>query len=169
MQALNGANEPDAKAVLRPVRRPHENDPGCLDEEHGQVAVAALGEPSEDSPVSSRHLFGHEAEPSRIIPPFRKGRSIADSGNHGARDDRADTRHSHHPPTIVVSFRQCLDFISHSFNSIIELPPVAGKITDDAYHAWGKHVRSLGQNVGQQLAKEPRSLPNDYAALQEKA
>src|SRR6516164_11851442 len=168
MQALNGANEPGSKAVLRPVRRPHENDPGCLDEEHAQVAVAALGEPPEDSPVSSRHLFGHEAEPSRIISPPRKRRSIADRGNHGARDDWTDTRHSHHPPTTVVSFRQCLDFISHSFNSIIELPPVAGKITDDAYHAWGKHVRSLGQNVRQQMAKEAVSLTDDDAALQEK-
>src|SRR6476660_7249913 len=96
MQALNGANEPGSKAVLRPVRRPHQNDPGCLDEEHAQIAVAALGEAPEDSPVSSRHLFGHEAEPSRIIPPSRKGRSIADRGNHGARDDRADARHGHH-------------------------------------------------------------------------
>src|ERR1700751_4264180 len=73
MQALNGANEPGAKAVLRPVRWPHQNNPGCLDEEHAQVAVAALGDASEDSPVSGRHLFGHEAEPSRIIPPSRQG------------------------------------------------------------------------------------------------
>jgi hypothetical protein len=72
MQALNGANEPGAETVLRPSRRPHQNDPSCLDEEHAQVAVAALGDVSEDSPVSGRHLFGHEAEPSRIIPPFRK-------------------------------------------------------------------------------------------------
>jgi hypothetical protein len=68
-----------------------------------------------------------------------------------------------------VFWTRRLDFISHGFNSLIELPPVAGKITDDAYHAWGKQVRSLGQNVRQQLAKEPQSLPNDDAALQEKA
>jgi hypothetical protein len=60
-------------------------------------------------------------------------------------------------------------FHQSRLQSIIELPPVAGKITDDAYHAWGKQVRSLGQNVRQQLAKEPQSLPNDDAALQEKA
>jgi hypothetical protein len=34
MQALSGANEPGSKAVLWPVRRPHQNDLGCLDEEH---------------------------------------------------------------------------------------------------------------------------------------
>jgi hypothetical protein len=28
MQALNGANEPRAKAVLRPVRWPHQNEFG---------------------------------------------------------------------------------------------------------------------------------------------
>src|SRR2546430_497413 len=71
MQALNGANEPGSKTVLRPVRRPQQNNPGCLDEEHAQVAVAAFGDASEDSPISGRHLFGHEAEPSRIIPPSR--------------------------------------------------------------------------------------------------
>src|SRR6476646_847117 len=79
-------------------------------------------------------------------------------------------------PGTVITLRQLSSaFASVSISSvtvsisIIELPPVAGKITDDAYHAWRKRVRSLGQNVGQQLAKEPRSLPNDYAALQEKA
>ena len=32
-----------------------------------------------------------------------------------------------------------------------------------------KNIRPLGQNVRQQMAKEPQSLPNDDAALQEKA
>jgi hypothetical protein len=38
--------------VLRPVRRPQQNDPGCLHEEHAQVTVAALGDASEDGSVS---------------------------------------------------------------------------------------------------------------------
>ena len=33
MQALSGAREPDPEAVLRPVRWPQQNDPGCLHEE----------------------------------------------------------------------------------------------------------------------------------------
>ena len=36
MQALNGTNEPGSKTVLRPVRRPQQNNPGCLDEEHAK-------------------------------------------------------------------------------------------------------------------------------------
>src|SRR6516164_7300930 len=44
MQALSGANEPESEAVLRPVRRPQQNDPGCLHEECSQVTVAALGD-----------------------------------------------------------------------------------------------------------------------------
>ena len=67
MQALSGTNKPGSKAVLRPVRRPYQNDPGCLNEEHAQVGVAALGDVSEDRSISGRHLFRHEAEPSRII------------------------------------------------------------------------------------------------------
>jgi hypothetical protein len=47
MQALSGANEPESEAVLRPVRRPQQNDPGCLHEECSQVTVAALGDAPE--------------------------------------------------------------------------------------------------------------------------
>jgi len=36
-------------------------------------------------------------------------------------------------------------------------------------HAWRKNIRSLGQNVGQLLAKETQSLPDDDSALQKKA
>jgi hypothetical protein len=34
------------------------------------------------------------------------------------------------------TLRQRLDLIGHRFNSLIELPPVTGKISDDAYHPW---------------------------------
>jgi hypothetical protein len=34
-------------------------------------------------------------------------------------------RYSHHPSTTVITFRQCLDFISHGFNSLVEPPPVS--------------------------------------------
>jgi hypothetical protein len=47
-----------------------------------------------------------------------------------------DARHGHHPSTTVVTFRQHLDLIGHGFNSLVELPPVANEITDDADHAW---------------------------------
>ena len=33
VQALSGAREPDPEAVLRPARRPQQNDPGSLHEE----------------------------------------------------------------------------------------------------------------------------------------
>jgi ABC transporter substrate binding protein len=89
--------------------------------------------------------------------------------HHRTRDEWADARHGHHPSTTVVTFRQRLDLIGHGFNSLIELPPVADKIIDDAYHAWRKNIRPLGQNVRPQMAKEMQSLPDDDAALQEKA
>ena len=43
MQALSGTNEPGSEAMLRPVCRPQQNNPGCLHEERAQVTVAALG------------------------------------------------------------------------------------------------------------------------------
>jgi hypothetical protein len=55
-------------------------------------------------------------------------------------------------PGTVITLRQLSSaFASVSISSVtvsirfIELPPVAGKITDDAYHPWGKHVRSLAE------------------------
>jgi len=71
--------------------------------------------------------------------------------------------------TTVITLRQRLDLIGHRFNSLIELPPVTGKISDDAYHPWRENVCALGQDVGQRLAKEAQSLPDDDAALQKKA
>jgi hypothetical protein len=114
MQALSGANEPDPEAVLRPACRPQQNDPGCLDEEHAQVAVATLGDAPEDSSVSGRHLFGHETDPCRKIPPFCECRATADRRDHRTRDDRADARYGHDPSTTVITFGQRLDLISHT-------------------------------------------------------
>src|SRR6266516_1937004 len=74
MQAHSGASEPDPEAVLRPVRRPQQNDPGCLHEEHAQVTVAALGDASEDGSVSGRHLLRDETEPSRTLALFTGSR-----------------------------------------------------------------------------------------------
>jgi hypothetical protein len=63
VEALSGANEPAPEVVFRPVRRPSQNDPGCLHEEHPQVTVAVLGDAPEDRSVSGRHLFRNKAEP----------------------------------------------------------------------------------------------------------
>ena len=51
------------------------------------------------------------------------------------RDDRADARHGHDPSTTAITLCQSLDLVGHGFNSFIELPPVTGKISNDAYHA----------------------------------
>jgi hypothetical protein len=93
MQALSGANEPSPEAVLWPVRRSQQNDPGSLHEEHAQVTVAGLGYPSEDGSISGRHLLRDEAKPSRKISSFRECRAIADRRNDRARDDWADARY----------------------------------------------------------------------------
>jgi hypothetical protein len=85
MQALRGASKPDPEAVFRPVRRPQQNDPGCLHEEHAQVTFTALGDASEDGPVSGRHLLRDEADPGRKIPSSRECRATANRGNHGTR------------------------------------------------------------------------------------
>src|SRR5580658_490521 len=126
MQALSGAREPDPEAVLRPARRPHQNDSGALHEEHTQVTVAAFGDAPEDSSVSGRHLLRHKPEPGRKIPSSRECPATADRCNHRTRD-RADTWHGHYPSTAVITLCQRLDLVGHGFNPLIELPPVTGK------------------------------------------
>ena len=136
MQALSGASEPDPEAVLRPVRRPQQNDPGCLHEEHAQVTVAALGDAPEDGSVSGRHLLGDEAEPGRKIP------ALANAAPLPIAATIALEMIGPMPGTVMtlrqlsITLRQSLDLIGHGFNSLIELPPVTGKISNDAHHAW---------------------------------
>jgi hypothetical protein len=71
MQALSGASEPAPEAVLRPARRPQQNDPGCLHEECAQVTVAALGDAPENGSVSGRHLLRDEADPEKWEAAFQ--------------------------------------------------------------------------------------------------
>src|SRR5262249_46362442 len=56
-----------SEAVLSPIRRPQQNDPGCLHEEHAQVTVAALGHAPEDGSVAGRHLPRDEAKPRSCV------------------------------------------------------------------------------------------------------
>src|ERR1700740_3149967 len=135
MQALNGANEPGSKAVLRPVRRPHQNDPGCLDEEHAQIAVAALGEAPEDSPVSGRHLFGHEAEAGGKGTALGKGGSIGDRSYHRACDDRADARNGHQLAATLAAMCQNFYLFGDVFDTLIKTAPIATEVYHDPDHA----------------------------------
>src|SRR4029077_7706510 len=74
-----------------------------------------------------------QAEKSR---PLANAAPLTDRCNHRTRDARADARHGHDPSTTAITLCQSLDLVGHGFNSFIELPPVTGKINNDAYHAW---------------------------------
>jgi ABC-type uncharacterized transport system ATPase subunit len=124
--------EPAPEAVLRPARRPQQNDPGCLHEECAQVTVTALGDAPGNGSVSGRHLLRDQADPGRKIPPSRERRATADRGNHRTRDDWADAGHGHDPSATVITFCQRLDLVGYRCNSLIEPPPITGKISDDA-------------------------------------
>jgi hypothetical protein len=52
--------------------------------------------------------------------------------NHRTRDDRADARQGHDPSPTAITLCQGLDLVGHDFNSFIGLPPVTGKIGNDA-------------------------------------
>ena len=62
MQPLLGCLEPRLEAVPIPALRLDQHNPGGLNEQNAQVAIAALGYLAEYGAVSSRELFGQSRD-----------------------------------------------------------------------------------------------------------
>jgi hypothetical protein len=128
VQPLSRRGKPRSKAVLYPVPWPQQNDTGGLQEEHAKVAIAALGDASEDRSITCGYLLGDQTEPSSKVAAACKGCSIADRGDDGARDDRAYARYCHQVPTGFCVLGERFDFATHSLDAIVEAAPVLSQI-----------------------------------------
>src|SRR6202047_2487887 len=73
----------------------YQHDPGGLNEQTAQIAIAALRYAAEDRAVACRYLLRHQSKPGAEVAAFREHVSSADRGYHRARDDRADARDRH--------------------------------------------------------------------------
>src|SRR5215475_2711154 len=112
-----------------------QDDPGGLNEQTAQIAIAAPRYAAEDRAVASRYLFRHEPKPSAEVAAFREGIAGADRGHHRARDDRANARDRHQPLTAFVLTSEALDLAGEAFDALIEVAPVGHQVLDEAQHA----------------------------------
>ena len=63
----SGSLDPGFEPVALPVLRPDQYDPGGLNEQDAQVAIAAFGDLAENRAVSRRELFGDKTQPGGAI------------------------------------------------------------------------------------------------------
>src|SRR5690349_19582922 len=94
-----------------------QHDPGSLNEQTAQIAIATPRDAAEDRAVAGRYLFRHQPEPGAEVAAFREGIAAADRSHHRARDDRADARHRHQPLAALVLTSQPLDLAGESFDA----------------------------------------------------
>src|SRR5215470_8740536 len=71
MQPFLGCLEPRFEAVPVPALRLDQYDPGGLNEQNAQVAIAALRYLAEEGAVAGRDLLGDEPQPGGEVAAFR--------------------------------------------------------------------------------------------------
>src|SRR5262245_51076108 len=137
VQPLSCGLDPRLEPIAVPMLRPDldQHDPGGLNEQTAQIAIAALRYAAEDCAVTSRYLFRHQPEPGAEVAAFREGIAGADCGHHRARDNRANARHRHQPLATLVLTSQPLDLAGEAFDALIEVAPVSRQVLDDVQHA----------------------------------
>jgi AcrB/AcrD/AcrF family len=86
-----------------------EYDPGGLNEEHAQVAIAALRYLAKNRAVARRELFGDKTQPGGEVAALGERIPGAHRRHHRAGDDRPDPRHAHQPLAIGILVRKCAD------------------------------------------------------------
>src|SRR5262249_6531831 len=151
VQALFGGLDPGLEPIALPMLWPDldQHDPGRLDEQSAQIAIAALRDAAKDRAVSSRDLLRDQSEPGTKVAAFCEGISSADCGHHRARDDRADARHRHQPLTPFVVTGQRCNLVGYALDALIEPAPTVGQSLDDLQHAWRKDVGAFSKDARQ--------------------
>src|SRR6516225_2192785 len=145
MQPFFGRLEPRLEAVPVPALRLDQYNPGGLNEQNAQVAIAAFRNLAEDGAVAGRDLLGDEPQPGGEVAAFRERIAAADCSYHRAGDDWPNPRHAHQPLTTRVS---------------------ACKVLDHSHHARRQDLGRCGEDAWQLNAQEAQALPNGNTALQ---
>ena len=86
MQSLLRRLDPRLKPIALPMLWPHlhQHDPGRLDEQGAQIAIAALRDAAEDRAISRRDLLRHQPESGAEVAPFGERVACADRGSGAA-------------------------------------------------------------------------------------
>src|SRR5262249_54835581 len=121
----SGSLDPGFEPVALPVLRPDQYDPGGLNEQDAQVAIAAFGDLAENRAVSRRELLRDEPQPGGEVAALDEPVPGADRRHHRAGDERPDPRHAHQPLATGVLAREGLDLARKAFDPLIQPTPVA--------------------------------------------
>src|SRR6266436_6245813 len=162
-----GRLDPGFEPVAFPVLRSDQYDPGGLNEEDAQVAIAALRYLAKDRAVSRRELLGDKTQPSGEVAALGERIPGADRRHHRAGDNRPDPRHAHQPLATGILARKGSDLARQTFDPLIQPTPVAGQILDEVNHARGQHRAACRENAWQPGTQEAPPLPHRDPTLQE--
>src|SRR6516162_6604719 len=122
LRRLDPRLEPIALPLLGEL---DQHDPGRLNEQDAQIAIAAPGYAAEDCPVSRRDLFRDQPEPGTEVAAFGEHFAGADRGHHRARDDRADAGDRHQPLAVLILTGERFNLASEALDARIEATPVS--------------------------------------------
>src|SRR5258708_31447469 len=167
VQPLLGCLDPGFEPVALPVLRSDQYDPGRLNEQDPQVAIAALRYLAEDRVVFRRELFGDKTQPGGEVAALGERIPGADRRHHRAGDNRPDTRHAHQPLATGILARKASDLAPQAFDPLIPPPPVARQILHQVNHARRQHRAACRENAWQLGTQEVPPLPHGHPALQE--
>src|SRR5215831_631546 len=90
-----GRLDPGFEPVALPVLRPDQDNPGGLNEQDAEVAIATLRYLAKDRAASRRELFGDKTQPGGEVAALGERISGADRCHHRAGNNRPDPRHAH--------------------------------------------------------------------------
>src|ERR1700752_3286254 len=157
LRHLDPGFEPIAFPLLGPELDQH--DPGCLNEESAQVAIAAPRYAAEDSPVSRRDLFRDQPEPSAEVAAFGEHLAGADRSHHRARDDRTDAGDRHQSLAVLILMGERSNLAGKALDTHIQVARISCQLLDDARHAGRENIGARPQDPRQLDPQETQSLP----------
>src|SRR4029434_2302283 len=127
--------DPGLEPVALPALRPDQDDPGSLDEQHAQVAIAALGYLAQDRAIPRGDLLRDQPQPSCEVAALVERIPGADRRHHRAGGNRTDPRHTHQPLATGILACQRIDLARQALDPLIQAPTVAGQTRYEVDHA----------------------------------
>src|ERR1700689_3432781 len=98
-----------------------------MDQLPAQVLVGALADPEQLRLAAGRELTANQAEPRGEIAPALEALSLADRGDKGGCDDRADAWDCHQPASLFVLLHPADELAIKGCDPSIDLDPLRPK------------------------------------------
>src|ERR1700735_4682219 len=139
-----------------------------VDQLPAQVFVAALADPEQLRLAASCELTGNQAEPRGEIAPALEALSLANGGDKGGCDDRADAWDCHQPASLFVLLHPADELGIEGCDPSIDLGPLRPSVGDEHDHPRAQSCSApLIHQHGQELLELPLALRRDYSSLQQ--